>query len=272
MDDEQLRALDPGTPLRESIAIRSAKSERSVKVCEELRAVLHATNTETLDGASARALERAFNEAKRAFSFVRYYRERYDDESGTYYSFGRCPYAEELQDAITRLYYDFEPVIHAIAARFKWQPDQVANLFRKPGSKRYVLAWSVFIAAAEVRTMNQPPATIEAPQLGFHGPVANAETSTGPTAPITKPAIDDDAEFTEPIAKSIWCVLLKCSKGTLRNRLGNGTYRMKPGTLPTAKLVALHIDGLPRELKARHDRKRAVDHAELSRKRTDRKT
>ncbi len=80
-----------------------------------------------------------------------------------------------------------------------------------------------------------------------------------------------DSDFTEPIAKSIWCVLLECSRGTLRTRLQNGTYRAKPGTVKTAKLVALHIDGLPKELKAPHDRKRKVDEAGLSRKRTGRK-
>ena len=92
------------------------------------------------------------------------------------------------------------------------------------------------------------------------------------TDQATEPMGDDDAEFTEPISKTVWCVLLECSKGTLRKRLGNGTYRVKSGTPLAAKLIALHIDGLPKELKARHDRKRAVDQAELSRKRTARKT
>jgi hypothetical protein len=55
-------------------------------------------------------------------------------------------------------------VIHAIAARFKWQPDQAANLFRKAGSERYILAWSALIAAAEAQTADSSPVAIAAPQ------------------------------------------------------------------------------------------------------------
>jgi len=155
-DEEILRAHDPRTPLRESIGIRSAIWRMSLKTCEELRTVLRATNIETPDGSSVRALERVFYETKRTFSVVRYYRQRYDDKTGTHYSFGSCFFSDDIQDAITRLYYDFEPVIHAIAARFKWQPDQAANLFRKAGSERYILA--------ESQTADSSPATIAAPQ------------------------------------------------------------------------------------------------------------
>ena len=163
-DEEILRAHDPRTPLRESIGIRSAIWRMSLKTCEELRTVLRATNIETPDGSSVRALERVFYETKRTFSVVRYYRQRYDDKTGTHYSFGSCFFSDDIQDAITRLYYDFEPVIHAIAARFKWQPDQAANLFRKAGSERYILAWSALIAAAEAQTADSSPVAIAAPQ------------------------------------------------------------------------------------------------------------
>ncbi len=89
--------------------------------------------------------------------------------------------------------------------------------------------------------------------------------------PVAEPA-DGDLEFTEPLGKSVWRDLLDCSPGGFRDMLDDGRLKEKPGTQRTAKLVALHIDSLPKHLKQRHDRKRAVDQAELSRKRTDRKT
>lgn len=151
---------------REKVNTRGAFNSISLEVCSSLRAVLDATDVTRFDGIAARNLEEAFYRVKRNFSFVRYYRERYHEETGTFYSCGKCMYAEELQDAIVRLYYDFEPVIHAIAARFKWQPDGVAKLFRKAGSPQYVLAWYAFILAAEVQTADPSPAPIAAPQQG----------------------------------------------------------------------------------------------------------
>ena len=207
-DEEILRAHDPRTPLRESIGIRSAIWRMSLKTCEELRTVLRATNIETPDGSSVRALERVFYETKRTFSVVRYYRQRYDDKTGTHYSFGSCFFSDDIQDAITRLYYDFEPVIHAIAARFKWQPDQAANLFRKAGSERYILAWSALIAAAEVQTADSSPATIAAPQ----------DRSAAFTAADSR-----QMEWSKPRGPKEWQSLLRnagqpCSERTWTNR------------------------------------------------------
>ena len=207
-DEEILRAHDPRTPLRESIGIRSAIWRMSLKTCEELRTVLRATNIETPDGSSVRALERVFYETKRTFSVVRYYRQRYDDKTGTHYSFGSCFFSDDIQDAITRLYYDFEPVIHAIAARFKWQPDQAANLFRKAGSERYILAWSALIAAAESQTADSSPATIAAPQ----------DRSAAFTAADSR-----QMEWSKPRGPKEWQSLLRnagqpCSERTWTNR------------------------------------------------------
>lgn len=220
-DEEILRAHDPRTPLRESIGIRSAIWRMSLKTCEELRTVLRATNIETPDGSSVRALERVFYETKRTFSVVRYYRQRYDDKTGTHYSFGSCFFSDDIQDAITRLYYDFEPVIHAIAARFKWQPDQAANLFRKAGSERYILAWSALIAAAESQTADSSPATIAAPQ---HGPAAF--TAADSRQPVV--------EWSKPRSPQQWRLLLK-NAGQPHSERGWPVRRRKAGNAITGE-------------------------------------
>jgi len=220
-DEEILRAHDPRTPLRESIGIRSAIWRMSLKTCEELRTVLRATNIETPDGSSVRALERVFYETKRTFSVVRYYRQRYDDKTGTHYSFGSCFFSDDIQDAITRLYYDFEPVIHAIAARFKWQPDQAANLFRKAGSERYILAWSALIAAAESQTADSSPATIAAPQ----------DRSAAFTAADSRQPV---VEWSNPRSPQQWRLLLK-NAGQPHSERGWPVRRRKAGNAITGE-------------------------------------
>ena len=220
-DEEILRAHDPRTPLRESIGIRSAIWRMSLKTCEELRTVLRATNIETPDGSSVRALERVFYETKRTFSVVRYYRQRYDDKTGTHYSFGSCFFSDDIQDAITRLYYDFEPVIHAIAARFKWQPDQAANLFRKAGSERYILAWSALIAAAESQTADSSPATIAAPQ----------DRSAAFTAADSRQPV---VEWSKPRSPQQWRLLLK-NAGQPHSERGWPVRRHKAGNAITGE-------------------------------------
>jgi len=206
---------------REKTEVRGAFSLRSVDFCSDLRAVLEAVDVTRFDGMAARKLEAAFYQAKRSFSFVRYYRERYHEETGTHYSFGQCALAEELQDAITRLYYDFEPVIHAIAARFKWQPDQAANLFRKAGSERYILAWSALIAAAESQTADSSPATIAAPQ----------DRSAAFTAADSRQPV---VEWSNPRSPQQWRLLLK-NAGQPHSERGWPVRRRKAGNAITGE-------------------------------------
>ena len=142
-----------------------------------------------------------------------------------------------------------------------WEPSETQG--PKPTEKELLTlssrAWVTYNRLQVMIGKNQEGADV----------VTGGGTSTDQAA---EPMGDDDAEFTERISKAVWCVLLECSPGNFREMLDDGRLKEKPGTQRTAKLVALHIDGLPKELKARHDRKRAVDQAKLSRKRTARKT
>jgi len=184
---------------REKTEVRGAFSLRSVDFCSDLRAVLEAVDVTRFDGMAARKLEAAFYQAKRSFSFVRYYRERYHEETGTHYSFGQCALAEELQDAITRLYYDFEPVIHAIAAR----------------------AWSALIAAAESQTADSSPATIAAPQ----------DRSAAFTAADSRQPV---VEWSNPRSPQQWRLLLK-NAGQPHSERGWPVRRRKAGNAITGE-------------------------------------
>jgi len=112
-------------------------------------------------------------------------------------------------------------VIHAIAARFKWQPDQAANLFRKAGSERYILAWSALIAAAESQTADSSPATIAAPQ----------DRSAAFTAADSRQPV---VEWSNPRSPQQWRLLLK-NAGQPHSERGWPVRRRKAGNAITGE-------------------------------------